>query len=730
MGRLTSIIAVWIVSFCLLNTTSLSASHIIGGDIYYTQAGYNNDSSLVSYDIEFLLYRDTAGLDFDVLAEFGVFRKLEGGEWESYQVVKDVPISSIVPISALQDPCKDELLSELIIETGTYHFRITLETGPYTYMVAHQRCCRNYTISNILDPGQTGAVYDIIITPEAMNRSNNSPVFESYPPIFVCLGFDFDFDHRAIDQEGDSLVYSFCTPFISGTNPPNPPAICCDCVKPDPRTCLPNFDEVIYTGFYNEANPVGGNPQIRIHPRTGHISGVPDILGSFVVGVCVEEYRDGTFIGSYRRDFEFNVDICTPRVYADLISEGISYDEEGYEDLPVHLFQTCANNLDLINASIDEDFIEDYKWLIYNPEGALVQEAQGLEVRDLEATFDGTGRYQGYMILNDQLKCVDTAILQIEVVNKADLDFDLSYDLCQAGPITFVNTSSPGDFDIESWSWDIDGTERSTDKDASITGTTSRVYDITLTAIDEFGCHSELQRSINYDIWESELTIEILDTIICEGDTINFGGELYWEEGSHSQLLLSRDGCDSLDRTWMVDVREAVSIELISEDSIRVFLESPIEIYVNNPVDQIRWYPSLGLSCDDCLDPVVYLEEDQSYRAEVVDDIGCIGELEFDLFVDPGIDFYVPNVLMPKAPGHPVNEFFFLHVDPEYSFLYNLLIYDRWGNKIYHRERISTNVVDDGWSPDPYMAGVYVYYIEILADVHEPVLAGDITVIR
>ena len=905
---------------CMLGLHHIYASHIIGGDIYYSLSHYNQDSSLVTYDIEFILYRDTAGLDFDILAEFGVYRKQANQDWESFQVFNDIPLDQILEISALDDPCKDEILSQLIIESGIYKFQVTLETGPFMYMVAHQRCCRNFTINNILNPGETGAVYDIIITPEAMKLTNSSPVFREYPPIFVCLGFDFDFDHRAIDVEGDSLVYKLCTPFISGTNPGNPPAICCDCVKPDPRTCTPNFDEVIYTNGFNRENPVGGDPQIRIHPKTGRISGIPNILGSFVVGVCVDEYRDGVLLGSYRRDFEFNVEACTPRVYAELMAEEVNFEVPGFEGLAVYTYESCEDEIDLINLSIEEEFITDYKWLIYNESDELVFSEQGLAHRDVHARLDGPGMYSGFMILNDQMKCVDTALMLIEIYDKPVLDFDVSFDPCAPGPITFVNNSLEGDHPIEDWTWTVDGIAVSNEQNIEIQGTLPREYDVTLAAIDlagcrantreerviynpsevhaelaseeidfevpglegvpvytfascereidlvnlsreeEFisdykwmiyagddelvyvkqgseerdaslvldgpgiyhgfmvindqmtcpdtaylqievsekpsldfdvsfdpcvpgpitfvntsvnvenpiaswtwmvdgitvadtrdteifgdrpreyavgleainasGCSSKIEEDVLYDRWAEELRTDILDTLICEGDTVVFGGEIYWAAGSHDRFYTTVDGCDSLQRIWEVEVRDSLEVTLVSDDSVRIFLETRIELEVDGIIDDIRWTPADGLSCDDCLDPTVILEEDQTYLVQVTDDIGCTAFAQFDIFVDPNIDFYVPNVLMTQAPVNPVNEFFFLHVDPVFSFQYNLTIYDRWGSEVFHRKRLTTNVADDGWSPDPYMTGVYVYYIEIMGDVDEPVLAGDVTVIR
>ena len=70
--------------------TNLNASHIIGGDVTYNLVGYNADSTLATYSIEFIIYRDTAGLDFDLLGDFGIFKRAIDGPWSSYEVAARV----------------------------------------------------------------------------------------------------------------------------------------------------------------------------------------------------------------------------------------------------------------------------------------------------------------------------------------------------------------------------------------------------------------------------------------------------------------------------------------------------------------------------------------------------------------------------------------------------------------------------------------------------------------
>jgi hypothetical protein len=57
---------------------------------------------------------------------------------------------------------------------------------------------------------------------------------------------------------------------------------------------------------------------LKIDSHTGIITGTPTINGPFLVGVCVEEYRDGELISTTNRDFQYNVGECE-RCYADFL---------------------------------------------------------------------------------------------------------------------------------------------------------------------------------------------------------------------------------------------------------------------------------------------------------------------------------------------------------------------------------------------------------------------------
>ena len=51
-------------------------------------------------------------------------------------------------------------------------------------------------------------------------------------------------------------------------------------------------------------------PGVTINPTTGIISGIAPGAGSYVITVCVNEWRNGTVINTHRKDFILKVGDC------------------------------------------------------------------------------------------------------------------------------------------------------------------------------------------------------------------------------------------------------------------------------------------------------------------------------------------------------------------------------------------------------------------------------------
>lgn len=270
------------------------ATHIVGGEITYRHLG--NDSFAIRLD----LYVDCingsqAAINDDTQAMLGFFDT-------SRVLIKSLLVTRTPPqrINSVNYDCIIPP-SNACVDKYSYYYYTRLPQIPGGYIITFQRCCRNGSINNIVNPLSTGATYWSLITDTAQSSGyNNSAVFRSLPPNFICNGRDFIFDHSATDIDGDSLSYSLYTPFIGASSfnsIPRPPS-------------APPYSGITWLPPYSEAEMMRGNPELKIDPVSGLLTVKPAITGQFVVGIAAHEYRQGKLINTLRRDFQFNVLNC------------------------------------------------------------------------------------------------------------------------------------------------------------------------------------------------------------------------------------------------------------------------------------------------------------------------------------------------------------------------------------------------------------------------------------
>ncbi len=308
---LNSYILVLII--CCIGTTQAKATHIVGGEIYYDMLATG------SYRVTLKLYRDCSNSTnaiYDDLASIMVF---DGSG--AYVTTIDIPFPGSVNVpNTINNPCINAP-TNICVQEAVYQANVNLPPKTGGYYLVYQRCCRNNTILNLINPGSVGSTYIEHIPGPEVVAVNSSPRYTLRPEKYICNGFDVDFDHSATDPDGDVLVYSFCSPYTgldaccprlgSSAGPslanalcPSPPSFCPTIGQPPPYAPVPFISP--YSGTY----PISSNPALSINPTTGLISGKPNINGQWVVGVCVKEYRNGVLIGEHMRDFQYNVTAC------------------------------------------------------------------------------------------------------------------------------------------------------------------------------------------------------------------------------------------------------------------------------------------------------------------------------------------------------------------------------------------------------------------------------------
>ncbi len=755
------IIAIGIIIF--FHSLISEARHIVGGDVEYRCLSVNTANNTVEFRVRFTLYRDSqsGGAPFDgdpfnntPASRFGIYSG-SGQNWNFVRLIQNVPATGISEVGFdTSNPCV-EIPSGVGVERGIYEFTITLPIINQNYMITYQRCCRNETITNLLNPGDNGAAFSVEITPEAQIQCNNSPSFNNFPPIFICADQDINFDHSATDSEGDELIYSFCAPKTAGGQEGVGgvgDAESCNGVRPNPENCRPPFDNVTFSGPYTPTAPMAGNPLITINPQTGLISGSPTMQGQFVVGVCVQEFRNGILLGETRRDFQFNVVLCTPLVFADIESESNI-------DFVDFFVKSCgANIVTFNNLSTNIDNIVSYEWAF-----DIGGDTTFIDTRDATVAFPGLGTYYGHMILNKGTSCADTANIAVDVFPAIDADFSFTYDTCVAGPVSFIDESVTGAAGgITDWSWRDESEIFSIDTDVNHLFSDPGNIPVTLTVTDVNECKDSIEQIINWYPVPPLIVTEPTRFISCEG------GEVFFNNLSspiNEEYLITWDFGDGnfsndISPTHVYEEigNYTVSVSIVSPNSCEVdrtfidwitVLEKPLADFTYNPEDPDIFNNEVSFSNLSELaigyqwnfnDEFISLQENPVYTfvdtgfqdvtLVAFHESGCTDTLTQQIDVKPLVDYFMPNAFSPNGDGE--NDTFigrgFVSGVQEFS----MRIWNRWGEMVYE-----TNDPLIGWNGTKQNTGiqspkgVYVYQLSYVSPRGKSINQnGHLTLIR
>ena len=407
-----TVFAIFVVLFCSIQSY---ATHIMGGDLTYR---YITDDS---FEFTLAFYVDCVNgnpgaIASDKFAILGFFNAKTKKYIDKVEVERNDPVR----VSKLNYACVTPP-SNACVDRYEYVFSKKVDVGKDGIIVSFQRCCRNHTITNLVNPGGTGMTLLATIPPKTLVSVNSNPVFKDSPPNFLCNDAPLVFDHSATDLDGDSLVYDLYLPF-EGADPNAP--------RPS-QPSNPDYDEVTYTTAYNLSNLMGGTERLKINQSTGQLTVIPDKVGQYVVGIRVSEFRDGVKIGETLRDYQFNVLDCDIK-----ISANFDLPEIKCYDSVVYLKNTSKYGM-------------TYDWKI-SKSSAVVHETHDVNP---SVTLNQKGQYSIKLVAKND-KCADSIEKDIEIgeikIIKAEFDLDLE-DTCTGGLVRIRNNSDK----TPDWYWDL-----------------------------------------------------------------------------------------------------------------------------------------------------------------------------------------------------------------------------------------------------------------------------------
>lgn len=296
----------FIVLLCLCGLQA-GASHIVGGEFELLHISGS------TYRLNLIIYFDKnngAPAAKDQTATVSIFRK----STDTFISSVVLQLSNESSVAYTQPECSNgEIVTDKLIYTTTLTLDPAVFNEPEGYYVAWERCCRNYTITNIFseDPtpqnggisaGQTFLLEFPPVVKDGEPFINSSP--RLFPPLndYACPGRPYYVDFAGVDDDGDSLVYTLTTPLNTHQ------AVALPAILPKP------YPLVQWRPGFDIDQVIGGNPDLKIS-KAGLLTATPLIQGLFVFAVKIEEYRDKELIGISRRDFQMLVvDGCADAV--------------------------------------------------------------------------------------------------------------------------------------------------------------------------------------------------------------------------------------------------------------------------------------------------------------------------------------------------------------------------------------------------------------------------------
>ncbi len=484
-----------IFSIVCLNMQA-NATHIVGGSLVYEHLG---DST---YKVSIRLYKDCSPQSINFSTSLRLEIRMGDGTLPATSFVR-LPLILRDTLDPYIDTCAFN--PGVCVELGVYSKVITLPSQSGGYHLFYTDCCRNGSVANINSPLTYGEGLHTFVPDKVIYPTNSSPVFNSYPPVYVCKDQDLNYDFSATDVDGDSLSYTLITPY-HGLNeysgPPHNsgvpyasllPTISSTGTAPDNIT----FNTVSYLPGFSATNPlnsISGNGLTL--SSTGLLTGIPEMVGQYLVAVRVDEYRNGVKIGTIVRDFQYNVLDCPPPKNAAI----------GNIDVCSGLSIQMKNE----SGAGANGFWWDFG--TGNP----------ADTSDLEEpifTFPSNGIYNLTLMAQKGTLCADTAHLQIKISNVTG-QFISDDTLCVGETSDFISNSFASSNDLIAYTaWRFNNVDL--DTGTIVNHSFSQTGDLAVEMIlaSDNGCRDTVIKTVHVN---SVPLPDFSPTIICNSQNVQF----------------------------------------------------------------------------------------------------------------------------------------------------------------------------------------------------------------
>lgn len=270
------------IVFVFSFSNEVSASHAMGVDVNYEFISGN------TYKLQVNFYRDCSGITAPAAVTLSIQSPSNCGTSGTVSLTQQgtgTEVSPLCPAQLGNSTCSGGTLPG--VEQYVYEANYTFPSQCTDWVISWTHCCRNAAITNLLTPSSQSMYIEAHLD-NTGTLDNSAPVFTTLPVPYICVNQMFCYNHGAVDPDGDSLAYSLVNALTTN-------ATAITYVTPN----TPTYPMTTSSGV------------VSFDSLTGSMCVTPSVTQTCVITILVEEYRNGTMIGSTMRDLQVIVQNCT-----------------------------------------------------------------------------------------------------------------------------------------------------------------------------------------------------------------------------------------------------------------------------------------------------------------------------------------------------------------------------------------------------------------------------------
>ena len=345
-------------------------------------------------------------------------------------------------------------------------------------------------------------------------------------------------------------------------------------------------------------------------------------------------------------------------------------------------------------------------------------------------SYSLAGEFTARLIVTDTFGCsmaANTSVdIQVHALPKVVVD-PASVFLCDNSSITLTASGAT------SYLWSpAAGLDRADLASPVASPAVSTVYQVLGT--DDLGCQNT--NSVNVTVISKEnVTVAPDSIVVCDGETVQIvakGADIYYwladvvgsnelgvvtarPTASGIYTVIGRDLHQCFTDTALIKVTVLPVPTVNGGPDVEVLAGNPVMLQATGSADvtEWKWTPADYLSCMDCPQPISSPRKPEEYIVMVKNSVGCMAKDTVEakiLCVE--LNVRIPDAFSPNGDGK--NDRFVVLGIGEVK---HLVIYDRWGVKVWERNNFYPADAVSCWDGtvhgQPAPVGAYVYYVEM-----------------